>query len=127
VPVPLLKQLTQPKYLAIALAVIAIIGIIITVFLWPSTGFVELTSSLGAKVTKVTAADGKVVPNVSGETPLRLALSAGVYDFELTSEGGVVETQKVEVKSGTVTAVHHSFAGASPPELVRELLGSMGK
>jgi serine/threonine protein kinase len=83
-------------------------------------GYVQLTATPWGQVTGVNTAKGEHL-NVTGQTPLQLALPPGRYVIELKS-GSTTGKVEVSVERGKVSTVTYTFPAVKINDLVQKIV-----
>jgi serine/threonine protein kinase len=85
-----------------------------------ASGYLQLTAAPWAQVVSVRTARGDRL-NITGETPLQMALPPGQYVIELKN-GEATGKLNVAVESGKVSSVNYTFPQVKIDDLVRDLV-----
>ena len=125
IPSAAVPETTKIPRIAIAsllvVVVLAVLGA--SAWYWKSrhaAGFVELTATPWGQVTKVADAKGAPV-NITGETPLLMALPPGRYIIELKNGQSRCQVDAA-VEHGKVSTYNCSFPEISTDDLVQKVL-----
>jgi tetratricopeptide (TPR) repeat protein len=123
-PLPEQVQTKKPRLLLFAIfaAVALVLAALGTWYLRIQnvSGYVQLTATPWGQVTGVTSAKGEHL-KITGETPLRVPLPPGRYNFAIKN-GEAIGNIEVVVERGKVSSYNYTFQKVKVEDLVQKIL-----